>query len=61
MSACKGKETDAQDVELENQSNKLVFGARRAIVDRLRYDGVGKPLGLASIIVRGLFPVSSFL
>ncbi|KAF8136775.1 Snf7-domain-containing protein [Boletus edulis] len=37
----------AQDVEPENQSNKLVFCARRAVVDRLRYDGVGKPLGLA--------------
>lgn len=32
-----------------------MFGARRAIVDRLRYDGVGKPLGLASTIVRVLF------
>lgn len=50
-----GKETDpAQDVERENQSNKLVFGARRVVVDRLRYDGVGKPLGLASTIVRAI-------
>ncbi|KAF8136755.1 Snf7-domain-containing protein [Boletus edulis] len=45
-----GKETDAQDVEPQNQSNKLVFCARRAVVDRLRYEGVGKPLGLASTI-----------
>ncbi|KAH0827029.1 NADP-dependent oxidoreductase domain-containing protein [Lanmaoa asiatica] len=50
------RETDAQDVEPESQSNKLVFGARRAIVDRLRFDGVGKPLGLASTIVRAPFP-----
>lgn len=47
----KDKETHAQDVGPESQSNKLVFTARRAIVDRLRYDGVGKPLGLASTIV----------
>ena len=56
----KGKDTDTQDAEPEHQSNKLVFGVRRAIVDRLRYDGVGKPLGLASTIVRAVcFP--SFL
>jgi charged multivesicular body protein 7 len=56
----KGKDTDAQDAELENQSNKLVFGVRRAIGDRLRYDGVGKPLGLASTIVRVIsFPPSN--
>lgn len=53
----KGQGTDARDVERENQSNKLVFGARRVVVDRLRYDGVGKPLGLASTIVRAIsFP-----
>ncbi|KAI9570451.1 Snf7-domain-containing protein [Boletus coccyginus] len=62
----KGKETDAQDIERENQSNKLVFGARRVVVDRLRYDGVGKPLGLASTIAelqrnRALFPLFQFL
>ncbi|KAG8217873.1 Snf7-domain-containing protein [Butyriboletus roseoflavus] len=51
----KGKEIAPQDVVPESQSNKLVFGARRAVVDRLRYDGVGKPLGLASTIVRALF------
>lgn len=53
----KSKREDTQDADTETQSNKLVFGARRAIVDRLRYDGVGKPLGLASTIVRALsFP-----
>lgn len=51
----KDEEMDTQDVEPESQSNKLVFAARRAIVDRLRYDGVGKPLGLASTIVRTPF------
>ncbi|KAF8447548.1 hypothetical protein L210DRAFT_3628069 [Boletus edulis BED1] len=61
-----GKETDAQDVEPENQSNKLVFCARRAVVDRLRYDGVGKPLGLASTIAelqrnRALVTLSQFM
>ncbi|KAF8447515.1 Snf7-domain-containing protein [Boletus edulis BED1] len=61
-----GKETDAQDVEPENQSNKLVFCARRAVVDRLRCDGVGKPLGLASTIAelqrnRALVTLSQFM
>ena len=57
----KGEETDAQDARSERQSNKLVFGARRTVVDRFRYDGVGKPLGLASTIVRALsfFPTET--
>jgi hypothetical protein len=33
-------------------SNKLILGARRALVDKLRYEGVGKPLGLGTTIVR---------
>lgn len=36
--------------DVASQSNKLVLSARRAIVDKLRYDGVGKPLGLGSTI-----------
>jgi charged multivesicular body protein 7 len=36
----------------DGTSNKLVLGARRALVDKLRYDGVGKPLGLGTTIVR---------
>ncbi|KIJ69013.1 hypothetical protein HYDPIDRAFT_81175 [Hydnomerulius pinastri MD-312] len=60
----KGKATDSGDVV--NQSNKLVLGARRAVVDKLRYDGVGKPLGLGSTIAElrrsnALVPLSQFL
>jgi charged multivesicular body protein 7 len=36
----------------DGTSNKLVLGARRALVDKLRYEGVGKPLGLGTTIVR---------
>ncbi|KAF9218338.1 hypothetical protein BS17DRAFT_742320 [Gyrodon lividus] len=59
-----GNEPDSQDAA--NQSNKLVLGARRAIVDKLRYDGVGKPLGLGSTIAelqrnKALIPLSQFL
>ncbi|KAG9318852.1 Snf7-domain-containing protein, partial [Chiua virens] len=62
----KGRDTDAQDPESEHQSHKLVFIARRSIVDRLRYDGVGKPLGLASTIAelqrtRAFVPLTQFL
>lgn len=36
----------------DGTSNKLILGARRALVDKLRYEGVGKPLGLGTTIVR---------
>ncbi|KAF8557312.1 hypothetical protein OG21DRAFT_1435544 [Imleria badia] len=62
----KDKETDTQAAEPEKQSNKLVLVARRAVVDKLRYDGVGKPLGLASTIAelqrnRALVTLSQFM
>ncbi|KIJ16763.1 hypothetical protein PAXINDRAFT_75026 [Paxillus involutus ATCC 200175] len=52
--------------DVASQSNKLVLSARRAIVDKLRYDGVGKPLGLGSTIAelqrnKALIPLSQFL
>ncbi|KAG2041616.1 Snf7-domain-containing protein [Suillus americanus] len=34
----------------DGTSNKLVLGARRMLVDKLRYEGVGKPLGLGTTI-----------
>ncbi|KAG2356131.1 hypothetical protein BDR07DRAFT_1301345 [Suillus spraguei] len=34
----------------DGTSNKLVLGVRRALVDKLRYEGVGKPLGLGTTI-----------
>ncbi|KAG1877987.1 Snf7-domain-containing protein [Suillus subalutaceus] len=34
----------------DGTSNKLILGARRTLVDKLRYEGVGKPLGLGSTI-----------
>lgn len=34
----------------DGTSNKLVLGARRTLVDKLRYEGVGKPLGLGTTI-----------
>ncbi|KAG2111664.1 Snf7-domain-containing protein [Suillus discolor] len=34
----------------DGTSNKLILGARRALVDKLRYEGVGKPLGLGTTI-----------
>ncbi|KAF9246142.1 Snf7-domain-containing protein [Melanogaster broomeanus] len=60
----KDKEPDLHDAAA--QSNKLVLNARRTIVDKLRYDGVGKPLGLGSTIAEirrgnGLIPLSQFL
>ncbi|KAG0699639.1 Snf7-domain-containing protein [Suillus ampliporus] len=50
----------------DGTSNKLVLGARRALVDRLRYEGVGKPLGLGTTIAEmrrsnDLIPLSQFL
>ncbi|KAG1827170.1 Snf7-domain-containing protein [Suillus subaureus] len=34
----------------DGTSNKLILGARRTLVDKLRYEGVGKPLGLGTTI-----------
>lgn len=34
----------------DGTSNKLVLGVRRALIDKLRYEGVGKPLGLGTTI-----------
>ncbi|OAX38935.1 hypothetical protein K503DRAFT_122340 [Rhizopogon vinicolor AM-OR11-026] len=50
----------------DGTSNKLVLGARRALVDKLRYEGVGKPLGLGTTIAEmrrsnDLIPLSQFL
>ncbi|KAF8843549.1 hypothetical protein BDN67DRAFT_896692 [Paxillus ammoniavirescens] len=52
--------------DVASQSDKLILSARRAIVDKLRYDGVGKPLGLGSTIAelqrnKALIPLSQFL
>ncbi|KIK98727.1 hypothetical protein PAXRUDRAFT_133647 [Paxillus rubicundulus Ve08.2h10] len=52
--------------DVASHSNKLVLSARRTIVDKLRYDGVGKPLGLGSTIAelqrnKALIPLSQFL
>ncbi|KAI6005672.1 hypothetical protein EDD15DRAFT_2426179 [Pisolithus albus] len=46
----KGKESEGDEQALCSRSNKLVLDARRSLVDRLRYDGVGKPLGMAHTI-----------
>jgi charged multivesicular body protein 7 len=35
----------------ERETNKLVLNAARRLVERLRYEGVGKPLGLGAVIV----------
>lgn len=40
--------------EADAWSNKLILSAQRSVVDRLRYDGVGKPLGLGHTVVRGI-------
>ncbi|KAL4067921.1 Snf7-domain-containing protein [Scleroderma citrinum] len=61
----KGKGIEVKD-EADNWSNKLVLGAKRSLVDRLRYDGVGKPLGLGHTIAdlrhtNALIPISQFL
>ncbi|KAG1782619.1 Snf7-domain-containing protein [Suillus placidus] len=50
----------------DGTSNKLILGARRALVDKLRYEGVGKPLGLGTTIAEmrrsnDLIPLSQFL
>ncbi|KAG6329260.1 hypothetical protein ID866_9828 [Astraeus odoratus] len=61
----KSKDVEMEEEE-ENRSNKLVLGARRSLVDRLRYDGVGKPLGLGHTIAElrhtgALVPLLGFL
>ncbi|KAI6045729.1 Snf7-domain-containing protein [Pisolithus marmoratus] len=48
-SARKGKETE-DDEGAHSRSNKLVLSVQRSLVDRLRFDGVGKPLGLGHTI-----------
>ncbi|KAG1754636.1 Snf7-domain-containing protein [Suillus lakei] len=50
----------------DGTSNKLILGARRTLVDKLRYEGVGKPLGLGTTIAEmrrnnDLIPLSQFL
>ncbi|KAG1832055.1 Snf7-domain-containing protein [Suillus variegatus] len=50
----------------DGTSNKLILGARRALVDKLRYEGVGKPLGLGTTIAEmrrnnDVIPLSQFL
>ena len=49
----KGKGIETEE-DPDNWSNKLVLSARRSLVDRLRYDGIGKPLGLGHTVVRGI-------
>lgn len=63
----KGKETETEgEEEAHNRSNKLILNAQRSLVDRLRFDGVGKPLGLGHTIAElrhcnALIPLSAFL
>ncbi|KAG2158232.1 Snf7-domain-containing protein [Suillus bovinus] len=50
----------------DGTSNKLILGARRVLVDKLRYEGVGKPLGLGTTIAEmrrnnDIIPLSQFL
>lgn len=33
------------------ETNRLVLSAERGIAERLRYEGVGKPLGLGAVVV----------
>lgn len=35
----------------DRATNKLVLNAGRGLVEKLRYEGVGKPLGLGAVIV----------
>ncbi|KAH7929705.1 Snf7-domain-containing protein [Leucogyrophana mollusca] len=59
----KGKDNDEK---FENRSNKLVLSARRPLVEKLRFEGVGKPLGLGTTIAelrksKHLVSLSQFL
>jgi charged multivesicular body protein 7 len=45
LSSGKGKEVD------NRTRNKLVLGAGRELVEGLRVEGVGKPLGLGAVVV----------
>jgi charged multivesicular body protein 7 len=36
---------------LERETDKLILSAGRGLVESLRYDGVGRPLGLGAVIV----------
>lgn len=49
----KGKGIETEE-DPDSWSNKLVLSARRSLMDRLRYDGIGKPLGLGHTVVRGI-------
>jgi charged multivesicular body protein 7 len=35
----------------EKETDKLILGADRGLVENLRYEGIGKPLGLGAVIV----------
>jgi charged multivesicular body protein 7 len=37
--------------DVERETNKLMLNAGRGLVENLRYEGVGKPLGLGTVIV----------
>jgi charged multivesicular body protein 7 len=36
---------------METESDKLIFSAGRNLIESLRCEGVGKPLGLGAVIV----------
>ena len=35
----------------EKETDKLILSAGRGLVENLRYEGIGKPLGLGAVIV----------
>ena len=45
--------------DMANTSGRLVLHAGRSLMDSLKVEGVGKPLGLGVVIVRGLFLANS--
>lgn len=45
------KASSSTGVDEGKETNKLVLNAGRRLVENLRYDGVGKPLGLGAVIV----------
>jgi len=38
------------DRDVKRETNKLILSAGRGLVENLRYEGVGKPLGLGTVI-----------
>ncbi|EIW85108.1 hypothetical protein CONPUDRAFT_97818 [Coniophora puteana RWD-64-598 SS2] len=61
-------ETSPADIHptASSQSSKLILTVQRSLVDKLRVEGIGKPLGLGSTIVelcrqKALIPCSHFL